>query len=77
MKVRFERGEMHEHLSLIIDRAAPVDIPIANGALERRREPEFERFGGLDIVVAVNEHGGFRGIAPVTPVRERRSIGLQ
>jgi hypothetical protein len=49
------------HLAFVVDRAAGVEVAVALGGLEGRREPFVERVGRLHIVVAVDEHGGLAG----------------
>ncbi len=56
---RFESLDLRPDLALVVDGAAGVEIAVALGGLEGRREPLVERIGGLDVVVAVDEHGGF------------------
>ena len=55
LQVRFDRLEVHEHLALVVGRAARVDLAVADGRLERRRLPEVERIDRLHVVVAVEE----------------------
>ena len=55
--MRLERGEMHKYLTFVVDGAAAVDLPVANRRLEGRRLPERDRIFGLDVVVAVDQHG--------------------
>ena len=56
--------DVHEHLSFVVARstgkngALRVQLGLANDRLECRRSPQVERVRGLNIVVAVNEHGG-------------------
>ena len=47
--------DVHEHLALVVGRAARVDLAVANRGLERRRGPEIERIDRLHVVVAVEE----------------------
>src|SRR5580700_7615750 len=54
---------MGEELTLIVATAAPVNSPVANNRIEWRIVPSFERLGRLHIVMAVENHAGFR-IAP-------------
>src|SRR5882724_2345665 len=54
---RFERLNMNMDLAFIIGRAAPKDISIAHFRLEGGGGPEFQRLGGLYIIVAVEKNG--------------------
>ena len=55
--------EVGEDLSFVVGRAAGEDAFVADGGFERRRGPEVDGFLGLDVVVAVDEDGGFaRGL---------------
>ena len=40
LQVRLDRLEVHEHLALVVGRAARVDLAVADGRLERRRLPQ-------------------------------------
>jgi hypothetical protein len=62
--VRFDRRQVHKDLTLVVDRAAAVDLPVANRADERRRRPEFLGIGRLHVVVTVDED-------------RRRALGVQ
>ena len=53
---------MREDLAFVVRGTAPENPPFANRGFEGRGGPEFERFGGLDIVVAVNQDGFFGGV---------------
>ena len=64
------RLEEREELALVVGNAARVVPAVALGELERRRLPEVERGGRLDVVVPVDHHG--RGIAAA--VRIRRDV---
>ena len=73
---------MSEHLPLIVGGSPGVEIPVADGRLERRREPWLERLGRLDIVVAVDQERRLaRGTQPFgvddrMPLR-RDQLGFQ
>jgi hypothetical protein len=61
-------------LPFVVGRAAGVDVAVAEDGFEGRGLPEVERVGGLDVVVAVAEDGGFAG--GVEPVRvDERMLG--
>ena len=64
------RLEKREELALVVRDAARVVPAVALGELERRRLPQVERGGRLDVVVPVDHHG--RGIA--TALRIRRDV---
>ena len=53
----FESFDLHPDLAFVIDGAAGVDVAVALGGLEGRREPFVDGVGGLDVVVAVDEDG--------------------
>ncbi|HET6507364.1 MAG TPA: hypothetical protein VFG42_11305, partial [Baekduia sp.] len=48
-------GRQRQEVALVVGGAARVDAPVADGRLERRRVPEVERLGALDVVVAVDQ----------------------
>ena len=64
------RLQEREELALVVGDAARVVPAVALGELERRRLPEVERGGRLDVVVPVDHHG--RRIAAA--VRVRRDV---
>jgi hypothetical protein len=55
---------MDVNLAFIVGSAPSIDISVAYFRLESRRSPEFQRLGGLNIVVAVEKNrrlaGGFK-----------------
>src|SRR5687768_13072263 len=55
-EMRLERFHVQEQLAFIVHRASRVDPTFAKRRFERRRFPQLERLGGLDVVVAVYEH---------------------
>ena len=61
------RLEVHEELALVVARAAGVDPVVLVARLERRSDPLVQRVRRLDVVVAIDEHGG-RVRAGVQPV---------
>ena len=66
LQVRLDRLEVHEDLSLVVGRAAGVDLAVANRRFERRRLPQLERVHRLHVVVAVEEdRRRARGAEPV------------
>ena len=54
-EMRLDRLEVHEHLTLVVGRAAGVQLAVPDRRLERRRFPQVERIDRLDVVVAVKE----------------------
>src|SRR5688572_92150 len=54
--MRLQRFHVQEQLAFIVHRASRVDATFAKRRFERRRFPQLERLGGLDVVVAVHEH---------------------
>ena len=54
--VRFDRLEVHEHLALVVGRAARVDLAVADRRLEGRRLPQVERIDRLHVVVPVKQN---------------------
>ena len=73
---RLERLDLRDHLALVVDRAAGVEIAVALGGLEGRREPLVERVGRLHIVVAVDEHGRLAGGMQPVGIDQRMAFGL-
>ena len=73
---RLERLDLRNHLALVVDRAAGVEVAVALCGLEGRREPFVERIGGLHIVVAVDEHGGLTGSMKPVGVNQRMAFGF-
>ena len=53
--MRFDRGQMHQRLALVVHRTAAVDLSIADRRFERRRAPQFDRVDRLHVVVAVDQ----------------------
>jgi hypothetical protein len=51
--------DVHVELAFVVHGAAGVDVAVAQGGLKGGGEPQLERVGGLDVVVAVAEDGGF------------------
>ena len=62
MRERLDRVNDIEQVAFHIAGAARVDAAIANLRLERRREPEFERFHGLNIVMPIDQDARLRRI---------------
>ena len=57
--------QVGEHLALVVGGPSGVEVAVADGRLERRREPGLQRLGRLDVVVAVDEQGRLaRGSEP-------------
>ena len=66
---------MDVDLTFVIGGAAAEEIAVANGGFEGRRSPELERFGGLNVVMAVKENGRFAGSFERFGIDERMEIG--
>ena len=76
-QVRFDRGEVHQALALVVDRAAPVDLAVAHRRFERRRRPELERIGRLHVVMAVDQDRRRARRAEPRAVRDRMAAGFE
>ncbi len=59
--------DVHVHLTLIVGRAAGINVAVAQGGFKRRGDPFFQRIGRLDVVMPVAQHRRFAG--SVQPVR--------
>ena len=57
----FERFQMDVDLAFVVGGAAAEEIAIANRGFKGGRSPKIERLGGLNIVMAIKEDGGFAG----------------
>ena len=55
-EMRLERFHVQEELAFVVHRSAREDVSVAHRRLERRRRPQLERLGGLNVVVAVDEN---------------------
>ena len=55
-KQRFQGLHMHPHLSLVVHRAARVEVAIALRRLEGRRLPLVQRLRRLHVVVPIQQH---------------------
>ena len=64
------------HLAFVVGRSARVEIAVALGGLERRRLPEFERVGRLDVEMAVAEDGRLAGRVQPVGVDQRMALGF-
>ena len=71
LHVRFDRLEVHEHLPLVVGRAARVDLAVANRRLEGRRLPQIQRIDRLHVVVPVEQDGGRLGRAEPVAIDDR------
>ena len=67
---------MGKHLTFIVGRASGVEIAVAFGRLERIGIPRFERFGGLNVVMAVDQQRRLTGDSRGFRVNERMLFGL-
>src|ERR1700686_1301665 len=56
-EVSFERLDVEENLAFVVHGSSGEDLLVAHGWLERRRSPQLQRFGRLDVVVAIDENG--------------------
>ncbi len=66
LHVGLDRLDVHEHLALVVGRAARVNLAVAHGCLKRRRRPEIQRIDRLHVVMAVEENRRLaRRIEPV------------
>src|SRR3954467_3384222 len=66
-EVRLDRLDVQIELAFVVDGAARQNFSVANRRVERRRLPELERFGGLHVVVTINEQRRLaRCTAPLT-----------
>ena len=54
-KVRFERQQLREVLTLVVTNAPRIDAAVANGRFEGGTLPKFERVRRLHIVVAIKQ----------------------
>ncbi len=68
--------QVGEHLALVVGGPARVQIAIAHGRLKRRREPRFQRLGGLNVVMAVNQNRRLARCAFPLGVDERVFLGF-
>ena len=68
--------QMREHLALIVGGAAGVEVAVALGRLERGREPRLERFGGLDVVMPVDEQRRLARCGQPFGVDDRVALGF-
>src|SRR5260221_13797949 len=66
---------MNVNLALIVGGAAAVNVAVANGGFGGRSGPKMERFGGLDVIVAVKEDGGFAGRVKGLGIDQRMQRG--
>ncbi len=62
-QVRLDRGDVHQALALVVDRAATVQLAVAHRRVERRRRPQLERVDRLHVVMAVDQHRRRAGCA--------------
>ena len=54
-QIRLDRVEVGHVLAFVVTGPAPEQGPALDARLERCRLPEIERFGGLDVVVAIDQ----------------------
>src|SRR4029077_7331561 len=67
--------QMDMNLALVIGSATAEEIAVADGGFESGRGPQFERLGGLDVLVAVKKNGGLSGSFEGLRIDERMQIG--
>lgn len=72
---RFQGLKVDMNLALVVGRAAPVDVAVADGGLKGGRSPKVQRLGGLDIIVAIKKDGRFAGSFEGFGINERVKIG--
>ena len=53
---------MHPDLTLVVHRAAAVEVAVANLGLEGRGLPFIQRVDGLHVVVSIDQRGRKRGV---------------
>ncbi len=73
---RLESLDLRHHLAFVVDRAAGVDVAVALGGLEGRREPLVERVGRLHIVVTIDKHGRLAGGVQPVGIDQRMTLGF-
>ncbi len=73
---RLDGFDVHVHLAFVVSRSARVEIAVALDGLERRRSPEIERIGRLNIEVAVAQDGRLAGCVEPIGVNQRMQIGI-
>ncbi len=74
-KVRFDRHQLREVLSLVVADAAGVDAPVADGRLEGRAHPRLVGLGRLHVVMAVEEDGRLAGHVRSAAEHHRMAAG--
>ena len=73
---RLQRLYLRPHLALVVHRAASVDVAIALHRLEGRGFPFIQRIGRLNVIMPVDQHGGFaRSMQPVS-INQRMTGGF-
>ena len=72
---RFDGFDFHPELAFVVDRAAGVEIVVALGGLEGRRNPFVERIGRLHIVVRVAQHSRLAGSVQPVGVDQGMALG--
>ena len=73
---RFHGFDVHVHLALVVAGSAGVEISVADGGLKRRRGPQLQRIGRLDVVMAVTQHGRLAGRVQPICIDQRMVRGL-
>ena len=66
-KVGFQGLHVDPHLSLVVRRSAGIQVVAPNHGIEGITLPQLNGFRRLDVVMAVQEHGGLAGC--IQPVR--------
>ena len=73
---RLQALDLRPDLALVVAGAAAVEVAVALGWLEGRRDPLVLGVGGLDVVVAVEERGGLAGGVQPVGVDQRMALGF-
>ena len=76
LEPRLDGLQMREHLALVVGGAAGVEVAVADGRLERGREPRLERLGRLDVVMAVDQDRRLAGCTQPLGIDDRVLLGF-
>ena len=71
----FDGFDFHPELAFVVDCAASVNVVVALGGLERRRDPLVERVGRLHVVMRVAQHGRLAGSVQPVGIDQRMALG--
>jgi len=72
---RLDGLDLHPQLALVVDCAAGVDVLVALGRLERRRDPLVQRLRRLDVIMRVAQDRGLAGRVQPVGVDQRMALG--